>query len=115
MIDMFGEAEESKDVVLDRVKRRHVRERVVILLDSLVARGAAAKGRSPSIPLNAELRKMVGDIIGYELYVGYHFTTTRLNPSDDPSRFVPVRPPRQPDPKWYEECADGDFGRSIRC
>jgi len=83
--------------------------RFSVMLDSLVALGAAAKGRSPSGPLNDELRAMLGDIIGYDLYPAYHFVPTRLNPSDDPSRKVPLRPPRQPVPAWFEAAADGDY------
>ena len=97
-------------LLVDGIKNKHACERVVVLLDSLVALGALAKGRSPSIPLNAELRKMLGDLLVYDLYLGFLFVPTRLNPSDDPSRFVAVRPPRQPEPPWIGACADGDCG-----
>lgn len=96
-------------LLVDGIKVRHTRERIIVLLDSLVALGALAKGRSPSIPLNAELRRMLGDLIAFDLYLGFLFVPTRLNPSDDPSRFVQVRPPRQPEPAWIAACADGHY------
>ena len=44
--------------------------RPVYLQDSLVSLGAMAKGRSPSRPLNEELRVALPDIVGYDNYLG---------------------------------------------
>jgi hypothetical protein len=64
--------------------------RVVILLDSKVVIGAAAKGRSPSVPLNRILRRLaaltfVGGLVLHLVYI-----TSHQNPSDPPSRGGPA-------------------------
>ena len=62
-------------------------------LDSQVALGALAKGRSSSRSLSFSCRRSAAlQIIG-GLYPGWNFAPTRLNPADDPTRHVAIRPP----------------------
>ena len=67
--------------------------RFVALLDSRVAKGAHAKGRSTSQALLPTLRKAAAISVGGGLYSALGFAPTRLNTADDPTRDVPIRPP----------------------
>ena len=67
--------------------------RFVALLDSQVAKAAAAKGRSTSKALAPGLRRLAAHQLAYGLYPALGFAPTRLNVADDPTRFVDVREP----------------------
>ena len=86
-------------------------------LDSRVATGANAKGRSSSARLNAPLRRVVPDQLLGGLYYGSNFVRTHVNPADDPTR---GRRPRgiegTPCPAWLEPLLRGDpaeFDRAL--
>jgi len=61
-------------------------ERFLQGLDSLVALGAASKGRSSSWKLNAPMRRVVPDILLGRLYPGEVYVPTEINPADHPTR-----------------------------
>ena len=68
--------------------------RQMCLLDSRVAVGAFAKGRSASSQLNRVLRAALPHIVGGHIWPGFGFVPTRLNPPDDPTRGRPLCGPR---------------------
>ena len=61
--------------------------RITALLDSRVAKGAHAKGRSSSLALQPSLRKSAAG----GLYPSFGFAPRRLNVADDPTRLAQVR------------------------
>ena len=65
--------------------------RPVCLVDSIVTRCAASKGRSSSRKLSAVLRKLGALCVGAGLYFSLPFVPTRLNSSDDPTRGESLR------------------------
>ena len=67
--------------------------RVLILVDSLVCRGAVSKGRSASRAIAAILRRCTAVLLAANLYVITPFCPTRLNVADDPTRNQPLRDP----------------------
>ena len=67
--------------------------RHVILVDSQVAKSAAAKGRSTSRALSYALGRSAAIQIGFGLFFAYGFAPTCLNVADDPTRFAELRPP----------------------
>ena len=89
--------------------RRHPHSRYMFLTDSLVALGAAAKGRSASPALNALLLKMLPYILGFDFYPGFDYTLTRYNRGDAPSRQAHITPPDRPIPHWMLAGGLGDF------
>ena len=84
------------EMALKILKHQSVREpetRFLGFLDSRVAIGALAKGRSSSWSLAPVCRKAAAlQVIG-GLYPGWNFSPTRLNPADDPTRGSDVRSP----------------------
>jgi hypothetical protein len=68
-------------------------ERAANLVDSRVALGAWAKGRSSSKYLNRPLRASVGAQVVSNKSVQNLWGASERNPSDDPSRFHPLRAP----------------------
>ncbi|CAE7343693.1 unnamed protein product [Symbiodinium natans] len=62
-----------------------------LLLDSAVARGALAKGRSSSHLLRPVLCRAAAWQVAGGIYAGYHHAPTRLNTADDPTRDRTVR------------------------
>ena len=60
--------------------------RVIIGLDSTVALGAAAKGRSSSVALNRHLRRLAATCLTHGLRLLLCWLPSKLNPSDAPSR-----------------------------
>ena len=86
----------ESNAYLSLLKRlaRHESEalRFVALLDSRVAKGAHAKGRSTSWALGPSLRKAAAVSVGAGLYSSLGFAPTRLNTADDPTRDVSIRP-----------------------
>ena len=67
--------------------------RFISLLDSSVARGALAKGRSTSRMLQPLLRRAAVIQLGFDLYPVFPFCPTRLNTADDPTRDCEIREP----------------------
>lgn len=65
--------------------------RITALLDSRVAKGAHAKGRSSSLALQPSLRKSAAMQIAGGLYPSFGFAPRRLNVADDPTRLAQVR------------------------
>lgn len=65
--------------------------RIVAMVDSLVTRGAACKGRSSSFAISNVLRRICSTVLAADLYVTIPFVPTRLNTSDDPTRLRSLR------------------------
>ena len=65
--------------------------RFCLILDSSVARGALAKGRSSARLLGPALRRSAALQVAAGLYPGFVYGPTRLNVSDDPSRAKMLR------------------------
>ena len=85
--------------------------RRLVLLDSAVVRGAAAKGRSSSRRLNKVLRSIVCDQLAANLVFGSLPVPTRFNPSDDPTRDRRVRKrAARAYPGWLAGLDAGDYG-----
>ena len=68
--------------------------------DSAVSIHAAAKGRSPSLLLNGELRQQTAISIFCQREQVNVKVDTHDNSADDPSRDAEVRAPREPPPEW---------------
>lgn len=79
--------------VLDVVARRYSNARFNALLDSRVAKGALAKGRSTSTGLQRACKRSTALQLAAGLYPGWGFAPTRLNVADDPTRGQRVREP----------------------
>ena len=67
--------------------------RHTVLVDSQVAKSAAAKGRSASRALGYALARSAAIQLGFGLFFAYGFAPTRLNIADDPTRFAELRAP----------------------
>ena len=65
--------------------------RAPLLVDSNVALRASSKGRSSSRALAPLLKKLLAVSLAFAVYLAGLFCPTRLNPSDDPTRDVPLR------------------------
>ena len=65
--------------------------RFVGLMDSRVAKGALAKGRSALRAFQLGCRRSAALQIAYGLFAGWCFAPTRLNTADDPTRRVKIR------------------------
>lgn len=76
--------------VLRNPRRHH--QRIVVLLDSKVAIGGAAKGRSSSKPLLRELRRTAALVLAGSIQPHYVHVGTKDNPADEPSRGIQHRP-----------------------
>ncbi|OLP87334.1 Protein MEMO1, partial [Symbiodinium microadriaticum] len=79
--------------LLRRVAREAPDSRITTLLDSVVAKAAAAKGRSTSFALTPALAKACSVQLAYGLYTAFGFAPTRLNTADPPSRGRALDPP----------------------
>ena len=66
-------------------------ERFVALLDSRVAKGCHARGRSSARALKPSLKKAAAIQVAYGLYPAFGFAPTKLNVADDPTRDQPLR------------------------
>ena len=71
----------------------HPESRFPVLIDSRVAKGALAKGRSSSRALQPGLKRGAAYQLAGGLFPSYGFAPTRLNPSDDPTRDKDIREP----------------------
>ena len=82
-------------VVLSLLHQKLIRgekeKRLVILLDSAVARCALAKGRSSSVALQPLMKKACALQVGGGFFPALSHAPTKLNVADDPSRSVEVR------------------------
>jgi len=67
--------------------------RFACILDSRVAKGALAKGRSSAVSLQRVCKKAGVLQIAADLYPGWCFGPTRLNVADDPTRDARIRAP----------------------
>ena len=85
--------------------------RCVGLLDSRVAIGAAAKGRSSSFAISRVLQGCLGYVLGSGLYPGLLHCYSEDNVADAPSRGHSVKPPRRQVPQWLAELMSGKAQR----
>ena len=79
--------------LVQRLVKRGVPVRVVILVDSNVIRCAAAKGRSSARALRKALSRLSALCVGGGIYPVYAFCPTRYNVADDPTRDAIIRSP----------------------
>lgn len=79
--------------LLKQMMRSHPGTRLNILLDSSVAKGALAKGRSSSLGLQPILRRAAACQIAGNLYPAHSYAPTKLNVADDPTRDAEIRLP----------------------
>ena len=87
------EVREIKEEVAARSSSSLTPQRLANVIDSRVALGAWAKGRSSSRHLNKVLRAGLGfQILGRKVLLN-SWCESALNPSDDPSRQAPLRAP----------------------
>ena len=90
----------------------HPRSRPIVLLDSRVALGSFAKGRSSSPALTHVLRGALAYTLGGELYPGGLHIPSAMNRSDAPSRHCrDIPPPGRLPPPWLQDLARGDARR----
>eukprot|EP00972_Heterocapsa_arctica_P078147 11524756-Heterocapsa_arctica.AAC.1 len=91
-----------KLVLKDACSRGCSAERLVNGTDSRVTLGAVAKGRSSSSQINNRLRSCLGYMILGQKHMVQFWIPSKENPSDDPSRHVPLRQPEavRPDRAW---------------
>ena len=74
-------------------------------VDSTVALGAWAKGRSPAYRVNNQLRRTLGTtVLGRKQLVNFK-VDTKANPSDDPTRGVELRAAKRK-PKWLRDLVE---------
>ncbi len=83
--------------------------RVPVLVDSQIALGACAHGRSSSPGLSRAFRSALSYIIGADLYIGGLYVPTAVHRADDPTRNIPIRPPSQPNAFWLLALRKGDL------
>lgn len=83
----------------------------VNLQDSQVSLACLVKGRSSSASLNKLLRQSVPHHVAYNVRPFYGFVRSKLNPSDDPTRSVPLRKPVRAHRPWWEDIGRGKFER----
>ena len=77
-----------KELAINRPSRRFA-----VAVDSNVAISAATKGRTSSDALRLTIRRLGATVVAGCLYPAYHFSPTRINPSDPPSRGRELDPP----------------------
>ena len=83
--------------------------RSVFFGDSMVSGAVAAKGRSSSKALNRLQITTLPYVLGSNVRLGPLRVDTKTNPSDDPTRDVPLRAPSRPVPLWYDDLSQNDF------
>lgn len=64
--------------------------KVLLAIDSRVAVGALAHGRSPSGPVNRVLRSLIPDLLAANAYYIPIWVPSEANPADAPSRHRPL-------------------------
>ena len=84
-------------------ERLHGPSRVAVFVDSTVARGVVAKGRSASKALNAEWARWLPYTLGAGVSLGPVYIPTRMNPADGPSRLGSVPAARHSAPAFVAD------------
>ena len=84
------EAKAALEVIKGAVRAGGDRK-LLLLLDSSVARGALGKGRSTSRLLRPVLCQAAAYLAAGGVYLGLQHAPTRLNIADDPTREVSLR------------------------
>ena len=82
---------EASVAALCEASSSHPHSRTCFVVDSLVAKGALAKGRSSSRKLQPALKRSCAIQVAFDCYPSWCFSPTRLNVPDDPTRGVPLR------------------------
>ena len=67
------------------------------------------KGRSSSKSINRELQRSLPSYLGFGLRPGFGFLRSKLNPSDDRTRGVPLRGPSRSAADWFVRFKTGDL------
>lgn len=74
-----------------------------LILDSNVTLCSTAKGRSPSEALRAKQQHIGPLCVAGGVVAGLHFTPSRFNVADDPTRHRAVREPIRPLAAWFKD------------
>lgn len=82
--------------------------------DSQVSLAALVKGRSSSKAVNALIRNSIPDHVGSGVRPFYAFVRSAKNPSDDPTRGVPVRKPQRAEASWLRDLELGKTEESDK-
>lgn len=91
--------QELQEVRLELVQRAQeslAAQRFVNGTDSRVGLGCVAKGRSAAFRLSGILRRMLGWFVLGRKSISQFWLPSKMNPSDEPSRFVDLRASRVP-------------------
>ena len=86
----------------------HPSSHFVQLLDSQVALAALLKGRSSSASLNQVLTQSISQHVQQNVRPFYGYVESKRNPSDDPTRSVPIRAPCKAPAPWFADLLSGD-------
>ena len=78
------------ETLFERLSRGEGEKRVTILVDSLVAKGALAKGRSSAFSLSRVLKRSAAIQLANGIYSAICYAPTRWNPADAPTRNKPM-------------------------
>ena len=84
--------------LIDLVSKIRSPHRAILLVDSRVVVGAFSKGRSSSRQLNRILRSLIGWSVAGEKSLHLVWVRSKSNPSDHPSRGLPIPEPIANDP-----------------
>lgn len=79
--------------LVTRLARQGISGRIAVLVDSNVVCCAASKGRSSAKSLLRILCRISAICVLCGIYLVFGYVPSRLNPSDDPTRSVPLRTP----------------------
>ena len=86
----------------------HPSTHFVQLLDSQVALAALLKGRSSSPSLNYVMKQSIAQHVQQNVRPFYGYVESKRNPSDDPTRQVPIRAPCKEPAPWFADLLAGD-------
>eukprot|EP00435_Cladocopium_sp_Y103_P073431 s469_g43.t1 len=89
--------------------KRRPSSRILIGLDSQVALGTLAKGRSSSPAMNRELARSIPSMIALDSYLEAMYFHTSVNRADQPTRGKEIEAPSEEPPVWWEEFSKGQF------
>eukprot|EP00438_Fugacium_kawagutii_P012357 Skav200003 [mRNA] locus=scaffold4475:38161:42612:+ [translate_table: standard] len=79
------------------------------LIDSQVALACLVKGRSSSRAINRVLRRSIPEHVSSNVKGHYGYVRSKRNPSDEPSRGLPVRDPLREEAEWLRNMKKGNF------
>ena len=82
-------------------------KRCLLLCGLSVVCYANVRGRSRSRKLIKLQQQIVGEVLYRNVYIGMLPVSSAENPSDDPSRGLPVREPPQDPPAWAAQFVAG--------